>query len=78
MMFNAHVEMDLNDHISVVSAKIIQLIDAGDNLILEALMKKFLKKYELYTPDQFMNGIAFLFSIDCLVIDGYRVVLNNV
>lgn len=77
-MINAHVEMDLNQHVSVVSAKIIDLIKAGDEMILETLMRKFLKKYELYTPDQFMEGLTFLFSIDCLDVQDYRVIIKNV
>jgi len=77
-MINAHIEMDLNQHISVVSAKIIELIEAGDEMILETLMRRFLKKYEHYTPDQFMDGLVFLFSINCLNVQGYRVILKNV
>ena len=77
-MINAHIEMDLNHHVSVVSAKIIGLVDAGEELILETLMRKFLKMYEQYTPDQFMDGLVFLFSIDCLTVQDYRVILKNV
>jgi hypothetical protein len=77
-MINAHVEMDLNQHISVVSSKIINLIENEDEMIVETLMKKFLKKYELYTPDQFMAGLSFLFSIGCLTVQEYRVILKNV
>jgi len=77
-MINAHVEMDLNQHVSVVSAKIIDLVETGDKMILETLMRKFLKKYEFYTPDQFMEGLTFLFSIGCLNVQDYRVVIKNV
>lgn len=77
-MINAHIEMDLNQHVSVVSAKIIGLIEAGDEMILETLMRRFLRKYELYTPDQFMEGLSFLFSIGCLYVQDYRVVIKNV
>jgi len=77
-MINVHVEMDLNQHVSVVSAKIIYLVKAGDEIILETLMRKFLKKYETYTPDQFMEGLTFLFSIDCLYVQDYRVIIKNV
>lgn len=77
-MFNAHIEMDLNQHISVVSSQIIQLIQIGDDLILEALMRKFLKNHEYYTPDQFMDGLTFLFSIDFLTVQDYRVIIKNV
>lgn len=77
-MINAHVEMDLNQHISVISSKIIQLIEAGEEMVLEALLRKFLKKYEYYTPDQFMDGLVFLFSINCLTVQDYRVMIKNV
>jgi hypothetical protein len=77
-MINAHVEMDLNQHVSVVSSKIIELVENGDDMILETLMRKFLKSYELYTPDQFMEGLTFLFSINCLNVQDYRVIIRNV
>lgn len=77
-MINAHVEMDLNQHVSVVSAKIIDLVEAGDEMILETLLRGFLKKYESYTPDQFMEGLTFLFSIGCLDVQDYRVMIKNV
>ena len=77
-MFNAHIEMDLNQHISVLSSKIIQIIQVGDEVILESLMRRFLKKYKYYTPDQFMDGMAFLFSIDCLTVQDYKVIIKNV
>lgn len=77
-VINAHVEMDLNDHVSVVSSKLIKLIDTGDEMIMETLMRKFLKKYEYYTPDQFMDGLLFLFSINCLEVKDLRVILKNV
>jgi hypothetical protein len=77
-MVNAHIEMDLNNHVSVISSKLIQLIKAGDEMIIETLMKQFLKKYENYTPDQFMEGILFLFSLGCLAINDYKVILKNV
>ena len=77
-MINAHVEMDLNQHIVVVSAKAVELIQLNDEIILESLMKKFLKKYEVYTPEQFMDALVFLFSIDCLIVSNYKVILKDV
>ena len=77
-MISTHIEMDLNQHISVISSKIIQLIEAGDEMILETLMRKFLKTNENYTPDQFMDGLVFLFSLNCLTVQDYRVSLQNV
>jgi|GEM_PF-1699720 len=77
-MINAHIEMDLNQHIAVISSKIIQLIEAADEMILENLLRKFLKKYEYYTPDQFMDGVVFLFSIGCLTVQDYKVIIKNV
>ena len=77
-MINAHVEMDLNDHVSVVASKLVQLIKTGEDMILETLMRKFLKKYEYYTPDQFMDGLLFLFAINCLEVKDFRVLLRDV
>lgn len=77
-MFNTHIEMDLNQHISVISSQIIQLIQIGDDMILETLMRKFLKKHECYIPDQFMDGLIFLFSMDFLAVQDYRVIIKNV
>jgi len=36
-MINAHVEMDLNHHVSVVSSKIIQLVKADTRNINEKI-----------------------------------------
>lgn len=77
-MINAHIEMDLNQHTSVVSAKIVELMDSSNVTILESLMKKFLRRYEYYTPDQFVDGLTFLYAIDFLDIEDYRVILQDV
>lgn len=77
-MISAHIEMDLDQHISVVSAKIIELMQEKEDLILESLMRRFLKLYENYTPEQFIDGLTFLFSIDVLSLKEYRVGLKNV
>lgn len=70
--------MDLNQHISVISSKIIELIEAGEEMILETLMRRFLKNHENYTPDQFMEGLIFLFSINCLTLQEYKVMIRHV
>ena len=77
-MINAHIEMDLNNHISIVASRIVEMVNTHEMMILESLMRKFLKKFVQYTPDQFMDGLTFLFSIECLIIQDYRVVLKNV
>lgn len=77
-MISAHIEMDLNNHIAIVASRITEMINTDELMILESLMRKFLKKYVQYTPDQFMDGLTFLFSIECLIIQDYKVVLKNV
>ena len=77
-MINAHIEMDLNNHISIVASRIVEMVNTDEIMILESLMRKFLKKFVQYTPDQFMDGLTFLFSIECLIIQDYKVVLKNV
>jgi hypothetical protein len=77
-MINAHIEMDLNNHISIVASRIVEMVNTDEMMILESLMRQFLKKFVQYTPDQFMDGLTFLFSIECLIIQDYKVVLKNV
>jgi hypothetical protein len=77
-MINAHIEMDLNNHISVVASRITEIIGKDEPMILESLMRKFLKQHIQYTPDQFMDALTFLFSMNCLLVRDYRVVLRNV
>lgn len=77
-MISVHVEMDLDQHISVVSAKLIELMAQDQEQVLEGLMRKFLKLYEEYTPEQFMDALSFLFTMGNLSLDGYKVRLINV
>lgn len=74
-MILSHIEMDLNEHISVVSARLIDVINSSNDAILETLMKKFLKKYKDYHPNQFMDALVFLYSIDMLIIENFKVKL---
>ena len=78
-MINAHVEMDLNDHVSVVAAKLIGILKNADNEILfESLMKEFLKEHESYTPNQFMDASIFLYMLGCIDIDKFKVKVTHV
>jgi len=78
-MINAHIEMDLNEHIAVVAAKVLELILISDgDLIFETLLKQFLKKYERYTPDQFMEASVLLFAIGSLEVKDFKVKLSHV
>lgn len=77
-MIKAHMEMDLKEHISVISASLIEIIKSNDEMILETLMKKFLKKHDQYHSNQFMDALVFLFSIDLLVVENFKVKLAHV
>lgn len=76
-MLNINVEMDLNEHISVIGSKILE-IAKDKRITFESLMLKFLKDNERYTPDQFIKSTMLLFSIGILSIENQKVVLKNV
>lgn len=78
VVIQAHIEMNLNNHISVISACVIELIKENDEIILESLMKKFLKKYYAYDPIQFMDSLTFLFAINVLKIENFKVKISSV
>ena len=77
-MIQSHIEMNLNEHVSVVSSCVIGLIKSNDEIILETLMRKFLKKHVDYRPDQFMDALVFLFSMDVLIVENFKVKLKHV
>lgn len=77
-MIQAHIEMNLNEHIIVISSRVIELIKSNDEMILETLMRTFLKKHKDYYPNQFMDALTFLFSIDVLIVENFKVKLAHV
>lgn len=77
-MIQAHIESDLNEHISVVAANIISLVKEKNEITLETLMKKYLKKYSIHCPIQFMDALSFLYSINALVVENFKVKLQYV
>jgi hypothetical protein len=67
--------MDLRDHISVIAASIISLVKSNEEITLESLMRKYLKRYNLHSPNQFMDGLSFLYSINALIVENFKVKL---
>ena len=77
-MIQTHVEADLSEHISVMSANIISLIKENNEITLETLMKKYLRKYSIHCPIQFMDALSFLYSINVLFVENFKVRLRYV
>jgi len=78
-MLNSHIEMDLNNHPTVIASEIITEISSKKNhVIFETLLRDFLYKFPDYSPDQFMNGFTFLFMIGIVDIIDFKVVTRNV
>ncbi len=78
-MINAHVEMNLNEHISVIATHVLKILKKKNGECLaEVLMKEFLKKHENYTPDQFFDSLIFLYSLGFIDYCDYKIKVNYV
>ena len=78
-MINAHIEMNLNDHVVITAMHVLELLKEKDGAsVAESLMKDFLKKYDDYTPDQFFDSIIFLYSLGFIDTHEYRIVVTYV
>ncbi len=78
-MLNTHIEIDLNNHVTVISSYIISEISAkGKYVIFETLLRDFMKKYKECSPDQFMDAFTFLFMLGVVDIVDFKVVTKNV
>lgn len=71
--------MDLNDHMVVVASIILNILKSSKGeMVVESLLRKFLKKNEDYTPNQFMEASVFLFSLGFVDLKEYKMVVNYV
>lgn len=77
-MIQHHIERDLKEHVSVISSFVIETIEENDEMVLERCMKLFLKKYQYYSPNQFMDALVFLFCINAIEIENFKVRLKYV
>lgn len=78
-MLKVHLEMDLNEHVTVVASHVLEMIKkSGGAMVYELLLRGFLKEHEYYTPDQLMDATTLLYALGYVNVDGYRISLNNV
>ncbi|KEI71415.1 hypothetical protein [Endozoicomonas elysicola] len=78
-MINAHIEMNLNDHMVVIATYILEILKSkqGES-VTETLMREFLSKNDSYTPDQFFDSLTLLYSLGFIDMQEYKVVANYV
>jgi len=78
-VINAHVEMNLNDHVVVVASVILEILRGSQGeMVVESLLKTFLKHNEDYTPNQFLEASVFLYSLGFVELEEYKISVKYV
>jgi len=78
-MINAHVEMNLNVHMVVVASVLLEILrKSKGEMIVESLLKAFLKHNEDYTPNQFLEASVFLYSLGFIELIDYKISVKYV
>lgn len=72
-MLIAHPEMNLEEHLAVVGSRIIEVLQKNGDMVFDSLVRVFLRSNELYSPDQFLDAIVFLYSIGGLKFENDKV-----
>lgn len=71
-------EADLSANIMVLGADIIKILKDTDNyIIVENLMKRFLKKDNIRTPKLFFDTLTFLYMLGIVEEVNYKVRLKH-
>jgi hypothetical protein len=77
-MLSPHPESDLRLNILVLGSEIISDLKNKKNFILvEEVLKDFLKKSELRNADLFFDVLTFLYTIDIIEHSGYKIRLKK-
>lgn len=70
-------EADLSLNIMIVGADIIKILkDKKNYIIIDDLLKEFLIKDKKRTHTLFFDTVTFLYSLDLIAINNYKVRLN--
>lgn len=78
-MINAHVEMNLSEHISVIATHVLEILkNKNGECLAEVLMRDFIKQHDSYTPDQFFDSVIFLYSLGFIDSHDYKIKVNYV
>lgn len=77
-MIVPYPESDLTMNTMVLGSDIIQLLKNYDDFVfVEKIMKSFLKKDKRRTPDQFLDTLTFLFIVDLIEHEDYKIKLKR-
>jgi len=78
-MILPHPDSNLSNNLMVVGADIVQLLSRlgrKDNFVLvDDLLRLFLKKNAKRNPEMFLHALTFLFAMDAIEKKGYRIKL---
>lgn len=78
-MIVPHPESDLRLNLMVLGAEIIRILQTKNNkgklILVENILREFLKPDERRTPDLFIYSLLFLYSIGLIEQDGYKIKL---
>lgn len=71
-------ESDLSLNIMVIAADIIRFLNKNkDYVLVDNVMKEFVKRDNRRTPEMFFNALTFLYSLDIIKEQGYKMRLEK-
>ena len=77
-MIIPHPESDLSINILVLASEIIDRFKSRKNyVVVEEIMRDFLKKDKKRTPEAFLDALTFLFTIGVIEYKAYKVRLKT-
>lgn len=77
-MIIPHPESNLELNLLVLGAQVIKLLRSKNEFFLiEEVMSKFLKEDERRTPDMLINTLCFLYLLDLIEEDDFKVRLRR-
>lgn len=78
-MIKPYPEQDLNKNLMVVGAKVIELLNnkKRKKFIVEDILKDFLTKNKEYTPLDFFYTLSYLYALDIIEENSYKISLKK-
>lgn len=77
-MIRPQPESDLSMNILVLGSEVAQILkDKRSFVVIEELLEKFLIKDKRRTPDLFMDTLTYLYSLNMIEYEGYKVKIND-
>jgi hypothetical protein len=73
-MIFPHPESDLSLSLMVLGSELIEILSKKKGYVfIEDLLIKFLRKDERRTPDLFFDSLTFLYAIDAIHYEAYKI-----